>query len=466
MSIEARIEYVTTDDGVSLACTKFGSGPALIYQFANPYTSHFERELAFSPAAHTYEAVAQVATVVRYDPRNTGLSTRGVEEVSVERQVRDLDVIREHFQFESVALMFPFTWARIAVEYAAAHPERITALVLPQPRLYPEEGVFRQRFTDLLQAARHLGPEVYASIRSLLSVGLEAHEYAAWLTQYMIDAADFDDLLRGEAAIGQHDASAAAAKVGAPTLLMHRRFPRYTFGTASAELVREHRASITRLSAAIPRAQSSMFEGSSIWYSGDEAMTARMVEFLTQVFAAASPRERDRVEPAARGLRTVLFTDIVGHTEMMQRLGDTRGRDVLRDHERITRETLKRHGGAEVKTMGDGFMASFGSVTSAMQCAIALQRAFAVHTESMPEPLHVRVGLNAGEPIEEDGDLFGSTVILASRICAQAGPGEILIPEPLRHLLSGKNYVYADRGDTILRGFEDPIRLYAVRWSD
>ena len=88
--------------------------------------------------------------------------------------------------------------------------------------------------------------------------------------------------------------------------------------------------------------------------------------------------------------------------------------------------------------MGDGFMASFGSVTKAMDCAIALQRAFAAHTESMPEPLHVRVGLNAGEPIEEDGDLFGSTVILASRIAAKAGAGEILIPEPLRHLLVGQ----------------------------
>ena len=186
---------------------------------------------------------------------------------------------------------------------------------------------------------------------------------------------------------------------------------------------------------------------------------------------------------ASRGaFRTVLFTDIVGHTEMMQRLGDARGRDVLREHERITRETLKQHGGAEVKTMGDGFMASFGSVTQAMDCAIALQRAFAGDlTPNPPRPgrghgspsdgegslkLKVRIGLNAGEPIEEDGDLFGSTVILASRIAAQAGAGEILIPEPLRHLLSGKSYVYADRGETMLKGFEDAVRLYEVRWRE
>jgi class 3 adenylate cyclase len=170
--------------------------------------------------------------------------------------------------------------------------------------------------------------------------------------------------------------------------------------------------------------------------------------------------------PTSGGLRTVLFTDIVGHTEMMQRLGDVKGRDVLREHERITRETLKAHGGAEVKTMGDGFMASFGSVTSAMECAIALQQAFAAHTESMPEPLHVRVGLNAGEPIEEDGDLFGATVILASRIAAKAGAGEILIPEPVRHLLSGKTFVFSDRGEHEMKGFDDAVRLYEVRWRE
>jgi class 3 adenylate cyclase len=151
---------------------------------------------------------------------------------------------------------------------------------------------------------------------------------------------------------------------------------------------------------------------------------------------------------------------------MMSRLGDARGRDVLREHERITRETLAAHGGAEVKTMGDGFMASFGSVTSAVECAVALQRAFAAHTDSMPEPLHVRVGLNAGEPIEEDGDLFGATVILASRIAAKAGAGEILVPETVRGLLSGKGFVFGDRGEFVPKGFDEGVRVWEVRWQE
>ncbi len=116
--------------------------------------------------------------------------------------------------------------------------------------------------------------------------------------------------------------------------------------------------------------------------------------------------------------------------------------------------------------MGDGFMASFGSVTSAMECAIALQRAFhGQNQEPGTENLNVRVGLNAGEPIEEDGDLFGSTVILASRIAAKAGAGEILVPDTVRGLLSGKNFLFSDRGEFVPKGFDEGVRLWDVRWQ-
>ena len=77
----------------------------------------------------------------------------------------------------------------------------------------------------------------------------------------------------------------------------------------------------------------------------------------------------------------------------------------------------------------------------------------------------MRAGLNAGEPIEEDGDLFGATVILASRIAAKAGPGEILVPDTVRGLLSGKNFLFTDRGEFVLKGFDDAVRLYEVRWQ-
>jgi len=150
----------------------------------------------------------------------------------------------------------------------------------------------------------------------------------------------------------------------------------------------------------------------------------------------------------------------------MQRLGDEKGREVLREHEQITRDVLQQHGGTEVKTMGDGFMASFPSVTKAVESAIAIQRAFAQRNEGGSEPLHVRIGLNAGEPIEERGDLFGSAVILAARMAAKAESGEILTSVAVRELCAGKGFLFADRGEAPLRGFGEPARLYEVRWRE
>ena len=95
-----------------------------------------------------------------------------------------------------------------------------------------------------------------------------------------------------------------------------------------------------------------------------------------------------------------------------------------------------------------------------------MQRAFAGHNEYTEEPLRVRIGLNAGEPIAEDEDLFGTAVQMAARICTQAEPGQILAPIVVRELAAGKGFMFADRGEVMLRGFEDPVRLYELRWRE
>jgi class 3 adenylate cyclase len=246
------------------------------------------------------------------------------------------------------------------------------------------------------------------------------------------------------------DASEAAAQIKAPTLLLRHRGLQYV----TDEMTRD-------LASRIP--DSRLVEVDGLWADDPVGLARRITDFIN----GDKPEQAERArEEAPGGLRTVLWTDLVGHTEMMRRLGDARGREVLREHERITRETLKQHGGAEVKTMGDGFMASFGSVNAAMECAIGLQRAFAERNESAGERLEVRAGLNAGDPIEDDGDLFGSTVILASRIASQASGGEILVSDVVRQLAAGKEFLFSDRGVADLKGFDEPVRLYEVAWRE
>ena len=203
------------------------------------------------------------------------------------------------------------------------------------------------------------------------------------------------------------------------------------------------------------------------WQGDTQAVLTAIDEFLGEGEEAAPTAEP--TEPGT--FRTVLFTDVEGSTALTDRLGDAKARELLRENERLVREALKSHGGAEVKTMGDGFMASFSSATKALESAIAMQRAFAAHNESAEEPIRVRIGLNAGEPIAEDdpegrSDLFGTAVNMAARIAAQAEGGEVLASDVVRQLVAGKRFLFADRGETALRGFEDPVRLYEVSWRE
>jgi class 3 adenylate cyclase len=201
----------------------------------------------------------------------------------------------------------------------------------------------------------------------------------------------------------------------------------------------------------------------------DESAAYYGSEFLADDPPAPDTNAASEAVPPAQNsgaLQTIVFTDIEANTELLQRLGDARWRALLREHETIIRAELAKHGGAEIKTMGDAFMASFGSAARALECAVALQRAFAEHNTAAEHPLRVRIGVNAGEPIAEADDLFGTSVTMASRIMGQAQGGEVLVSDVVRQLVAGKGFLFADRGDAVLRGFEDAVRLWQLRWQD
>jgi class 3 adenylate cyclase/pimeloyl-ACP methyl ester carboxylesterase len=444
--VQPQIRYAETSDKVRIAYCVEGDGPPIV---VCPHLfESFSLEYLFPDLLKIRQALAVGHRVVRYDVRGAGLSQRDPQDVSHAALVRDLEAVVDASGVSRFALIASGFSGAVGIDYAARHPDLLARLVLwgAEPRFadtMPEDALraFAEfartswRFAAQALADHDPGTRSELPNADVLGFGKMLHEsltgdMAAKIVLQQMQTSDVRALL---------------PSVKVPTLVIERE-PSMRRGQAVA--------------AGIPGAQFFVRQGGASSFVFEHSRPA--INAIRSFLGDTVDRETASTD-AVRGVRTVLFTDLVGHTEMMRRLGDDRGREVLRDHERITRDVLKQHGGAEVKTMGDGFMASFASVTKAMDCAIGLQRAFAAQ---QGEPLQVRVGLNAGEPIEEDGDLFGSTVIMASRIAAKANAGEILIPEPLRHLLSGKSYVYSDRGETMLKGFEDAVRLYEVRWQE
>jgi len=164
-------------------------------------------------------------------------------------------------------------------------------------------------------------------------------------------------------------------------------------------------------------------------------------------------------------IMTVMFTDMVGSTDMTQARGDVAAQEIVRRHNAIVRTSLAQFSGKEIKHTGDGIMASFASAANAVEASIQIHREVAAHNAGQPNlPLHLRIGLNAGEPIQEEDDLFGVTVQLAARVCAATQSDHTLCTTVVKDLASGKGGAFDSAGNFALKGFRDKIPLWDVVW--
>ena len=166
---------------------------------------------------------------------------------------------------------------------------------------------------------------------------------------------------------------------------------------------------------------------------------------------------------AINPFRTILFTDLQGSTSILQSVGQSAFMVLLTEHDLIIRRALVAARGREVKHTGDGIMASFDDVTNALECSIAIQAAFEARAATGQSPeLRVRIGIAAGEPVDRNDDLFGSTVTLASRLCDAAPAGHVLTSDVVHDLAVTRGYAFDGGRDALLKGFSAPTRLYEL----
>lgn len=166
-----------------------------------------------------------------------------------------------------------------------------------------------------------------------------------------------------------------------------------------------------------------------------------------------------------RSVTTILFTDIVGSTEMTARLGDRLATELIRAHDSIVHRCLAACDGREVKHTGDGIMASFPDSVRGVDCAIRIQREFQHYNQSNPEPIHVRIGLDCGEPVEDSNDLFGHTVQLAARLCTAAAADQILVSETVRRE-HRDGALFKEAEQRQLKGFAAPVGVAVCVWRE
>ena len=443
-----RIGYATTSDDVAIAYWAHGSGPVLIQGPLVPF-SHIEAEWQNPHIRSWYERAGQMVTLVRYDSRGNGLSQRDVEDVSLEAQIRDLEAVTNAIGAETVSLMGVFHSGPPAIEFAARNPQLVSRLIL-WCSYGSGADYWKASQSEGLRALRQTDYQLFLRTSSHELIGWEDDDEAAAYAAVMAEAVQAEEADRLIASTRAFDAMDAAGRLECPTLVVHRRGLHWI----GVDLSRA-------LASRIPQARLTVVDGRSpLPGAGEMESAVREIGSFLGVEAESEISIRST-------MKAVLFTDLVDHTRMMTAIGDDLGRDLLRQHEEITRSVLAENGGTEVKSLGDGFMASFNSATQAVRCAIALQQRFdAWGSDSTTDTptLGVRIGVNAGEPIEEEGDLFGASVILAARIAAQAAQGEVLVSNTVRDLALGKSFTFSSPRELQAKGFEEPVRVWSVDW--
>ncbi|MGE3076480.1 MAG: adenylate/guanylate cyclase domain-containing protein [Dehalococcoidia bacterium] len=446
--MEPRIQYAQTSDGANIAWWSLGDGPTVIQLPSIPFT-HIQMEWDDPNWRGWYLTFGEGLRLIRYDSRGCGLSSAPTFDYCLNAMVQDLESVVERSGAEDVVLLAPVQSGPVALVYAARHPERVSRIILWCAVSRGDE--MRTSSFEALRTLSHTDWALFAETAAhALVAGWDEAQVAHRMASIMREsssAAIHDAVLEG---FLNEDISDALAAVECPVLVAYRM-------QATTPLP----ASARYLASALRNASLHPVQGSSLLLvvSDADAIAASFREFLQ----STTPT---RTRPsAATGFQTLLFTDIEGHSAIIQVLGDERGRAVLREHERLTREVIREHHGVEVLARGDGFLVRFETAFDGIEAAADLQRRLADAAADLPVELRVRIGINAGEPIREGDELHGAVVKSTESIASMANGGEILVSNVVRELAAGKGYGFIARGEFPLAGLEEPIRVWEMQWA-
>ncbi len=437
-------QYAKSGD-TSIAYQVVGEGPidlVLVLGFA----THLELQWESPPFARFFERIGSFSRLIIFDKRGTGLSDPVTDVPTLEQRVDDVRAVMDAAGSERAALFGISEGGPMSVLFAATHPDRATALVL-----YGAMGRTTEApdypWAAPADALRESAAEFIAPFWGQQAEGMvelfapsfagdpQAAQFTARIERSAASPAMVQQIFEMFLDI---DVRAVLPTIHVPTLVIHRRGDRVVNRRAGEELAEQ-----------IPGARYVELPGiDHLPWAGDaEGVLGEIEEFLT---GARTVPEPDRV------LATVMFTDIVGSTERAAEFGDARWRELLTAHQEAVRRELGRFRGREVKTLGDGYLATFDGPARAILCGCAIVEAAQSHG------LEIRVGIHCGEVELMENDVGGIAVHIAARVGALAAPGEVLVSSTVKDLVAGSEIQFADRGAKQLKGVPDEWRLFAA----
>jgi class 3 adenylate cyclase/pimeloyl-ACP methyl ester carboxylesterase len=429
---------------VNIAYQVVGDGPTDL-AIVPGFISHVDLWWTIPETTAFIRRLAGFSRLILFDKRGTGLSDPVAGPSTLEERMEDLHAVLDAAGSQRCALLGVSEGGPMSILCAATYPDRVSALLLygtfptGKPDRYPPE---------LVEDAEHKAAELTAIIEEHWGEGLAVEWFApnlkgsptmrrSWglFERAAASPGMVAELLRS---YGEIDVSDVLPTLRLPTLVLHR--------TGDTAVPVEAGRMLAR---GIPEARFVELPGNDHipWFGDADALLEEIEEFLTGSRHAPEPD---------RALATVLFTDIAGSTERAAALGDRRWRELLARHQSVVRDQLAAYGGREVKTMGDGFLATFDGPARAIRCARTISE------RSASEGIEIRAGVHTGECELIADDVGGMAVHIGARVAAKAAPGEVLVSSTVKDLVVGSGIEFADRGTHELKGVPGEWRLLAV----
>jgi pimeloyl-ACP methyl ester carboxylesterase len=425
--MQAEVHYARSGN-LRIAYQVIGNGP-LDLVFVPGFISNLDHYWDEPTLAHFLSRLSSFSRLILFDKRGTGLSDRLGSLPTLEERMDDVRAVMDAVESKRAALFGISEGGAMSTLFAATYPERTRALVLygayghfPSWVLPPDK---LPAFLEMIDQDWGTGTSLKAFAPSKVS----DERFKRWWARFERLGASPSAVIALMQMNSEIDIRHILPAIRVPTLVLHRTGdPR-----VSVEAGRY-------LGAAIPGAKYVELPGSDhvAWVGDVDRLTDEIEEFLT---GARAVHEPDRV------LATVLFTDIVESTRKAAELGDRRWQGLLEQHD---------YRGREIKTLGDGFLATFDGPARAVRCASAITETAA------PLGLEVRCGVHTGEIEIKGEDIGGIAVHIAARIAALAGGGQVLVSRTVRDLVAGSGLSLEERGEFALKGINESMRLYTI----
>jgi len=435
--------YAASGD-VQVAYQVSGSGPVDLV-WAPGTASHLDLDWELPSKVRYIERLSAFSRLIRFDKRGTGLSDRVTEAATLEERTDDIRAVMDGAGSEQAFVFGVSEGANMACLFAATYPQRTRGLLIwggqarwVRTKDYPWGPTPEEDAAMIDDLAEHGVTMTY-----LTGGGAGAPADAPWLdflVRYLRAGASPSAFAALERMNSQVDVRDILPTISVPTLVMNATED----SVADVDAARD-------MASRIPGATFESFPGGHLVFVRDDVMqavTARIEEFVTGTRRTSG--NGDRV------LATVLFTDIVGSTEQLARLGDRAWQDLVSEHHAVVRRELDLHRGHEVDTAGDGFFATFDGPGRAIRCARSIVE------DVRRLGIEVRAGLHTGEVETIDGKVGGIAVVIGARVAAKAEGSEVLVSQTVKDLVAGSGLSFEDAGEHELKGVPDRWRLYRV----